>query len=162
MSTLSKLMLTPNQDSYSVSRNHPGYVRTDLEGGAGRYRRDLEGSTQKITVKWTLDKNDYTYLCAFYRTFLDSMTGFRIDLIVEDEGLAECRAWFMPGTMKLNRQRGHIYESQATLEVETPEYDIELDYALVHLVGMIGRNWRKVFDKLDTLVNIDWPRTLPI
>lgn len=152
-----KLVITPQQDSYTLSRNQDGFVRIDLDGGAGRYRRDVLGSTEKITAKWILSADDYTYLWAIYRIFTNRMVKFKIDLIVEDEGLCECKAWFWPGTFKLSKQVGTTYYCQATLEVEPPEYELDFDKWVVWFFQWIGRDWRVLFERLDRSINYNFP-----
>ena len=158
---LFKLMLTPLQDSYKLKRIKPEHTQVVLEGGAGRYRRDIVGATQKITVKWALDAEDYMYIWCFFRVFVDSVRKFRIDLIVEDEGLVECFAYYIPDSFELDKNVATNYWCKATLEVITPEYDLELDYIYVYIREVFGKDWRKWFDLLQIIINEKFPVAMP-
>lgn len=159
---LFKLDLTPDQDSYTLQRNRSEYTRVDLDGGVGRYRRDIVGASAKIAVKWSyLDSDDYTYICSFYRTFINTMQPFKMDLIIEDEGLVECICRIFPDTFRLPKVKAVTYTVQATLEVEIPEYDPEIDYSYIFFRDALGKNWKKWLDKLQVITNDDLPKALP-
>ncbi len=157
-----KLIIKPDQDSYSFRRTTSGYVRSILDGGSGRYRRDVLGSSEQVAVQFTLAANDYMYICALYRVFVNDMNRFRIDLILEDEGLVECEAWFVPDTMTLTSQVAQTYVVSATLEVIPPEYDLSIDRDLVYLISILGRDWLRYLDLLQVVVNEKWPIALEI
>ena len=96
-------------------------LRVKLDGGRGRYRKDIFQSSSMLNVSWICDREQYQYLVAFYRTA--TMRGalpFTIDLIIDDMDLKEYEANFMPGTFTLTSQRGLSYTVSATIEVAQP------------------------------------------
>lgn len=116
-----KLDVVPDESSFTSKRMETEFLRAVLEGGEGHYRRDLVGSSLKVTAQWTLDDIDYEYVSAFYRVFIDSQRPFKLDLPVRSSDFVEVLCSFMPGTYKLTKQVAHSYTVQATLEVRLPE-----------------------------------------
>lgn len=153
---LLRLELRPDQDSYTFKRTNAGYIRAELDGGEGKYRRDVLGSSETVTVRFTLNADAYSYLWSLYRVFAYDMTRFRIDLILEDEGLVEVEAWFVPDTFKLTRQTATTYVVQATLEAIPPIYDIDLDRDYLYIIKDFGLDWRLWLDRLQVIVNDEW------
>lgn len=116
LASLPKLFITPDSDSYSVVDGKE-VLGVQLDGGAGRYRRDIVGASSTITVKWTTDAEGYLTLRDFYDSTGKGANPFLIDLIWEAPELTEHQAHFIPGSFKLDGQEGRTYIVSAELEV---------------------------------------------
>lgn len=156
---LIKLKLAPDNSSYSVTDGKE-VVSIALDGGAGRYRRDVLGASSAVSVQWVCNRGEFHYIRAFFR----SITGkgaapFVIDLILDDPLPVEHVAYFVPGSMTLTGQRGLSYYVSAQLEVEPLNIneDLEIDY--VFLFNEFGSQFYQE-DKLNEIVNILWPQVL--
>lgn len=158
---LLKLNLVPDQNSYSLQRIHNEFSRTDVDGGDGKYRRDLVISASKTAVKWVLNAEAYDILSAFYDSFVEAPLPFKMDLVLEDAGRVECFCMFIPDTFKLTKISGRTFTVQATIEVRLPEYDIANDYALIYIREELGKGWKEWFEKLHIIVNYDYPVAMP-
>jgi hypothetical protein len=106
-------------------------LSTELDGGAGRYRRDKIGAAHKVQVQWALTEQGFDYLMAFYRTEIDyGSLPFTIDIAgVDAAALTTYTARFMgaPSSVCL----GDVYQVSATLEVAPLAVDAGADAALV-------------------------------
>lgn len=128
---LPKLYLKPVRDNYagvwgSTTKS------TQLDGGAGRYRKDQMYATTLITVNWIIEGDDYDYLQAFYRTALDmGSLPFLMDLIMDSQGLLEYTVNIVDGSWQLTQQIGLAYYMQAQLEVVPLPVDVSSDMALI-------------------------------
>ena len=155
-----KCIVPPNQASYSV-KDGDEVDWTKLDGGAGRYRRDILNSTRSVTVQWTVGPELYEYLRAFYKVaVVQASTPFKIDLILDKPTLTEHDAYFVPSTMKLDAQKGLSYTLSAQLEVVPIETDFAQDSTLIALWQEFGADWPYWADQLAQLVNVDWPGAL--
>lgn len=161
--TLSKLNLLPDNSSYSVTDGKE-VVSVQLDGGAGRYRRDILGASSAVSVQWVCDRTEYRYL----RTFYSALVGkgaipFLIDLILDDPLPVEHKAYFVPGSMVLTGQMGMSYYVSANLEVEPVGVSDE-DITFAVLYGEFGRDYQTKFlafgDIFDNLMNVQIPGDL--
>jgi hypothetical protein len=110
---MAKMMLTPDTDSYTVTRNS-GVVPLPVEG-APRCRRDQLDTSSIVTVTWTIDSpSDYQYIVAFYKYTRGSEFG--IDLIVNGT-IETVLARIVPESFELKSITGLTYVFGATLEI---------------------------------------------
>lgn len=123
-----KLLLPPDQDGYTVEDGN-NVVKTDVAGGASRYRRDHLGSAMKVEVTWTLEPSEYQYLRAFYNNINKGADAFALDLLIDAFELRTYICRFRPGTFKLSRVKGASFQVKATLDVDPN--DQGLDYAQI-------------------------------
>lgn len=151
-----KLALRPDADGYSMAEGND-VIGTELEGGAGRYRRDKIGSTNRVSCTWTLNRDQYRYWRAFFHTATErGSLPFLCDLVGEDgTGPKEHTCRFVPGSVSLSRQVGLTYVMQATLEVEPLLHSEAVDTAVMALFATGTPD--SFFGDLDHLVNISWP-----
>ncbi len=155
-----KCIIPPNQSSYSV-KDGTEVIRVKLDGGKGRYRRDILNSTSTVNVAWTVGADEYEYLRAFYKVMkVNASTPFKIDLILDSASLTEHDAFFIPDTMQLQEQKGLTYIVAAQLEVVPLPQNYQNDDYLVNMWQEFGADWPVWADKLDTIVNVDWPGAL--
>jgi hypothetical protein len=120
-----KLHLRPEGRAYKME---PGseVIRSDLDGGAGRYRRDVFGSSYYVAVNYILDPTEHDYFWAFYRTAtLRGSVPFEADLLLDGSTISEYSCHFMQKPV-LTEQRGLGYFIQAQLEVTKPFDDGEV------------------------------------
>lgn len=112
-----RFLLRPGKGSYSVDFPKESH-RVELDGGPGRYRRDILNGSFMVDCQWVLTPTQYDYAMAFYRTQTQrGSLPFEIYLIVDDSVLGERTAYFVPGTLKLVSQEGFAQTISATLEV---------------------------------------------
>lgn len=116
-----KLLVRPESSSYNLTFGTEA-LRTELDGGRGRYRADILGaSTMLEGVQWRLDPDEYDYFMAFYRTESKRASlPFTMDLMVDSSGLVECDCNFIPGSVRLSEQSGITYVVSASIEVKRP------------------------------------------
>lgn len=156
--TMTKFIIPPDNSAYSVTDGKE-VVATQLDGGAARYRRDIIGATSTVNVSWILNESGYKYLRSFYR----GITGkgampFLIDLILDEFELTEHKVYFIPGSMQLTAQKGLTYWASAQLEVYPNEDTDNGDF--VYIYNEFGEGWKSWLDKLQVIVNNDWPQVL--
>lgn len=155
---MNKFIIPPDSSSYSVSDGKE-VVAIQLDGGASRYRRDVIGATSTVSVSWILGREQYLYLRSFYRGLAGKgATPFLIDLILDDFELTEHKAYFVPGSVQLTGQKGLTYWVSAQLEVYPNEDNDNGDFAAIY--NEFGENWPFWLEKLQVVVNNDWPEVL--
>jgi hypothetical protein len=149
--TLPKLLVTPEESNYTFEDGQE-VVRVELEGGAGRYRRDVIGAASLVRCRWLLSQEQYFYLRAFYRsTVLNGSLPFLIDLLLDIPTLTEHTAYFK-NEPRLNRVQGHMHQVQADLEVEPVALDSDYYDAVVMLFEEGVESG--LFATLEELVNV--------
>lgn len=158
---MEKFIIPPDQDGYSVTDGNET-VSTILDGGLSRTRRDILGASSLVTTVWTLGREDYRYIRAFYR----GVTGkgaepFLIDLLLDFPTLTEHKAKFVVGSMALTQQDGLKFEVTAQLEVEPLPADDDFDRAYAMIYGVYGfEEWDLVYNQFNHLVNEVMPASL--
>lgn len=156
-----RFMLCPAQAAYAFEDSVSQYRRVQLEGGAGRYRRDVIRSSKLVEAQWVLTPAQYNYFMAFYARFQTKPDPFILPLIIEEAALSDCECWFIPGTFSLTSRQGDIYTVSARLEVMPPQRDAALDDWLITLPPYLGPEWAEYMDRLHRLVNVSLPASLP-
>lgn len=155
---MQKFVIPPDNSQYSATDGKE-VVGTQLDGGAARYRRDIIGATSTVNVAWILGTNDYKYLRSFYRGITGKgATPFLINLILDEFELTEHKAYFVPGSLQLTQQKGLTYWVSAQLEVY-PNEDTD-NGSFAYMYNAMGPDWQKFEDKLNVIVNEDWPQVL--
>lgn len=163
---LLKFPFVPDSSGYSVEDAAADVIAVKLDGGASRYRRDRIGSNSKVSVRWTFDPEEYRYFRAFYRLLTDKgAKPFLVDLVLDTEFPEEHTAHFVPGTVRLQEQKGHGYFVTAELEVEPTVYEDEAqEIQKALLFTLFGKDYASAFppieDQLNTVVNIELPGDL--
>lgn len=158
---LTKFVLPPDNSSYSVTDGKQ-VVSVQLDGGAGRYRRDILGATSRVSCSWILGREDYKYLRSFFRTLtVSGSKPFLIDLILDEATLTEHKVYFVPDSMQLTAQKGLTYWVSAQLEAYPAEVDSEADLIYAVLYGEYGSNWKTEFPITEDLLNLIMNTYLP-
>lgn len=156
---LNTLILIPDKSSYSdVAATQT--VGVKLDGGLSKYRRDQIGGGDLVNVQFTINRFDYEYLRAFFRTSVQQGSeAFLINLIIDDGGLELYESYFVPGSFRLASHRGATYQVSAQLEVKSPPPDTAFDETLILLVEEYGggKQVLNMLNGFDKLVNIDFP-----
>jgi hypothetical protein len=112
-----KFLIPPESEGYSVSYGEE-VIRTQLEGGQGRYRSDIFNASRIVECSWKLNAEQFDYAGAFYRAVAKyGSVPFEIDLIVDSPQLLERTVNIVPGSWQLTGQQGLGYFLKATLEV---------------------------------------------
>ena len=153
-----KLVIPPDQASYAVT-DGTEVIRVQLQGGAGRYRRDILNSSRTVNVTWTLSPNEYKYIRSFYKVSVyDTSAPFLIDLYLDEPTLTEHQARFLPGTMQLQSQSGLTFVVTAQLEVTPLPFDYSADADYIGIYNEFGESFMYWLDRLDVIVNTDLPQ----
>ena len=156
---MQKFVIPPDNSQYSVTDGKE-VVATQLDGGAARYRRDIIGATSTVNVSWVLGREEYLYLRSFYRAITGKgASPFLIELVLDEYELTEHKAYFIPGSMQLTAQKGLTHWVSAQLEVY-PKEPTGYEEDFVYVYNEFGASWQAWFDKLDKIVNQDWPEVL--
>tara|TARA_Y100001973_G_C5206110_1_gene341641 strand:+ start:471 stop:947 length:477 start_codon:yes stop_codon:yes gene_type:complete len=157
---MNKMTIPPDQSGYSVTDGNE-VVATKLDGGASRYRRDILGATSTVTVQWSVGPDVYRYLRAFYKTATaNGSSPFLIDLLLDEPSLTEHKAYFVPGSMRLQSQKGLQYVVAAQLEVTPDLPDTAYDEAIVLMYEEYGTDAPAFLNQLEQLANVDLPGAL--
>lgn len=155
---MDKLLLCPT-DAYSVSGPVDEALRSQLAGGAGRYRADILGGASTVNVTFSLRADMAQYLGAFYR----AKTGhgsepFLIDLVV-DGVRQERTAHFVPNTLQTTEKfKSKWFTVTAQLEVDALEEDEDYDNSIVDVYEASGGETADYINLLDILVNQKCPQ----
>ncbi len=156
-----KLTIPPQQAGYSVKDGQQA-IYTKLDGGAGRFRQDMLDPAPRVKCKWVLNKLEYEYLKAFYKTISKGGANvFLIDLIVDQADLTEHEAHFIPNTFSLASQRGHSYTVNADLEIKPITEDESYNESLVDIYNAYGDNAENMLNIFEVFVNVTIPN-LPV
>lgn len=154
------MIIPPDQSGYSVTDGNE-VIAVKLDGGASRYRRDVLGATSTVTVQWSVDPDVYRYLRAFYKTATaNGSTPFLIDLLLDEPSLTEHKAYFVPGSMRLQSQKGLEYIVAAQLEVTPDLPDTAYDEGIVLMFEEYGNGTPVFINELEHLVNVQIPGSL--
>lgn len=125
-----KLKIQPNQAGYGVQRGDTVLFQ-ELDGGAGRYDRDIQRKSHTITVAWTVNAAKYEYLHAFYLVWSQNPSeAFLADLIIDNAELAEYQCYFR-SPVNLTGKSGATYAVSAELEVVAIAPDVAAAIALI-------------------------------
>lgn len=156
------LNLCPTESRYSATRNTSGYLRVELDGGMGRYRKDILDPGTTVTCRWIVGQEHYNYLWAFYRVYCHKMIPFHIDLILEEWGKVRVLANIIPDSFRLDGKQGQTYTVTAQLEVQAQQYNVQDDEDYIFILNELGLDFRKWLERLWHTVNIDYPAALPV
>lgn len=150
-----KLELRPDQTQYLVAFAGDG-IRSQLDGGAGRYRRGIRFNWHMVTVQWTLTPAKFDYLMAFRRTAIaDGSIPFDIDLILDSEDILTYKAYIIPESFQLVAYSGLGFTVTAQLEVEPKAPDDAYELSLLMLLDTYGDDAETFLNMLEQLVNVD-------
>ncbi|RTL04406.1 hypothetical protein EKK58_10560 [Candidatus Dependentiae bacterium] len=153
-----KLVITPSENGYSVTDGNE-IASTKLDGGLSKSRKDKENAAAIVSVKWTvLSKLEYEYIRAFYRT--PAKTGaneFLIDLLMDDTGMTEHIAKFVPGSFKTDEVDANTYGISAQLEVKPLDEDEDYNNGLVASYNAYGTDYENFYNMLSNFVNVQLP-----
>lgn len=153
---LSKFIIPPDQAGYSVKDGNE-VIATKLAGGASRYRRDIIGATSTVNVAWTIGPDEYRYIRAFYNAIAKKgAVPFSIDLILDRSELTEHKAYFIPGSMSMDGQKGLTYSISAQLEVY-PVETLQDDLDFVAVYTAFKETFRPREDQFNKTINVDIP-----
>lgn len=151
-----KLPYLPDSDGYGF--NDPTEaVMIQLDGGPPRVRSDILNGPIMLNANWTLDRADYDYFRSFYRVVVERESGkFKCDLVIDKSQLTEHDCIFVPGSMKLAQQKGHMYVVSATLVVIPIPMDLDYEQTLLDLIDIYGgtEELSVVLNLLDYLANV--------
>lgn len=150
-----KFILPPEQASYSVQDGEET-IRVALDGGAGRFRRDILDATSRVRCTWLLTVAGYEYMRAFYKTATKSCSlPFLIDLQMDQvDGLTEHTVHFIPGTMKLTKVAGLSYVVEADLEVVPDIEDEAYNLILIMAFEEFGDDRQSFLDLVNELEDL--------
>lgn len=159
---MQKLSITPDEAGYSAATGEET-LRVQLDGGAGRYRRDILGASSSVEVQWTIGPTEYAYLKTFSRVATaQGALPFLIDLILDEPFPVEHEARIIPGSFSLASVQGMTYTVRASLEVTPNAPDDEYDEGLLLIVGEYGEDAGLILLSFEEIANVDMPRSLPV
>lgn len=158
---LKKLKLVLDSSNYTVTEGKDA-ISVTLDGGLPRQRLDVLGASKTVECQFSLDRAEYAYIRAFYKEFANlSGSSFLIDLLIDDNQIEEHEVFFIPGTLKLTRQEGHLYVVKVTMEAKPIIRTAGYDNTIVALFDEYGSNYDTEFvivaSLLETFVNVTLP-----
>ncbi len=159
--TLPKLMLSPNEPSYSFT--FPDEILSaQVNNGPSRRRTDFIGAPIMAGVQFILDADEYQYFNAFYRHSLkNGVLPFLMDLNLDDADEAEYECNFQAQSLSLSAKAGEARTITATIEVKRNAPDDALDAAVIDAYETFGPGYGVEFGDLAELVNVTLPEYLP-
>lgn len=150
---MNRLAYCPNQSGYSAAFGND-VISQELDGGGGRYRRDIRRKSHTASVNWLIDLAGYQYITAFYRVWARNPSQpFVAQLVIDDE-LKDYECFFR-SPINLDSQEGLAYKVSAQLEVKALISNDAFDDAIV----AIG-TFSDTFNPLDELANQELPNAL--
>lgn len=159
MSELNRLAYCVQQSGYTVDFGSD-VINQELDGGVGRYRRDIRRQSHLVNVSWVVKLKGYQYLTAFYRVWMRNPSQpFLAKLIIDDE-LKDYECSFK-GPIQLNSKDGPVYRVSAQLEVKALIADDVFDDLLVE-AGNKNIDLSELWNPLEELVNEDLPNALGV
>ncbi len=154
-----KFDFVPDKATYSYSPKND-VVEVSLDGGLSRRRRDIIGSSSRISCTWFLLPHEFQYFMAFYRSHLKrGALPFTIDLLLEQPFLEEVTAAFVANTLR-SKQIGLSFEVEAELET-VPLVDTDYDDMILLFYDETGSGENAFFNVLQQLTNFDLEVTIP-
>jgi len=156
------LNLCPTESTYTAKHNTSGYLRVELEGGKGRYRKDILNPAMTVNCRWVVRKEYFDYLWAFYRVYLRNMAPFYVDLVLEEWGKVRVLADIIPDSFQFDAKQGPTYTVTAQLEVQPPQYDAQADEDYITIINEFGPDYEKWLERLWQIVNIKYPVAMPV
>jgi hypothetical protein len=128
---MKKLHLLPDSNSYNVKFGD-GNIATRLNGGASRVRKDTVDNVHSINVAFSLNKEQYQYMMAFYRHITKrGALPFLMDLITDEGSPQTHKVQIVPNTFQLTEQSGRKYGVTFTVEAEPLNEHAERDTQLI-------------------------------
>jgi hypothetical protein len=147
------LNLPPDQASYVVTDGKE-VVYNQLEGGFGRYRRDILNSNSLVDLQWTVNRGGLDYLTDFFENITNSGSlPFTIFLYI-DSGIAltEQTAYFVPETFKISEGNGFSFIVSAQLEIKPLEINEDEAFDYITVCNEFGFDWY-FMDLFDYIIN---------
>lgn len=159
--TLPKLMLDPNEPSYSFA--FPDEILSaQVNNGPSRRRTDYIGAPIFASVQFILDGDEYQYFQAFYRHSIgNGVLPFRMDLVLDDAEVAEYECNFQAQSLSMSAKAGEARTITATIEVKRNAPDDALDASVIDAFETFGPGYGAMFAELAELVNVTLPEYLP-
>jgi hypothetical protein len=154
--TTKTLQLTPVQQGQSA-RMPDGVIYTQLEGGAGRYRADLENSARFVTLRFVLTGEQYQYLQAFLRTTRGA--AFFMPLYTDNSNAATHTVRVIPNTLSVQAPRGGAYIVEFEVEAEQVAAIADFDAAIIFLFELYDSPTEPaaIVNLFDELANVSLP-----
>ena len=142
---MNKLAYCVQQSGYTFTHGNNVIVQ-ELEGGPSRYRRSRKRNSHIVSVNFTVKKEGYDYLVAFFNVWaMNPAMPFLAMLIIDDAELAEYKCAFR-SEFHLDSKDGPIFKVSTTFEVQAKLRNIDNDLLLV----LLGNN-----HLLDRYTNIE-------
>lgn len=160
---MDKFLLPPDQANYAVT-DGVETLRTQLQGGTGRFRADILKSSYTARCSWTLTVAQWSYLRGFYKTRSENgAIPFLIDIAVNGgQELKEYIAYFIPRSMATSQYMGLTRKVDAQLEIipnESDDDELLSNTLLYEIAGeeMFTYDLEGLFVDLNQLVNVEFP-----
>lgn len=126
-----KLHLLAQSSGYGVAFGDNN-VATKLNGGKSRVRRKAINTTHDVSVSFLLDKRQYEYLMAFYRTVTQrGALPFMMDIITDNGIIQTHKVLIKQNTFKLNQVQGEAFFVGMTVEAEPTTQKADNDNVVI-------------------------------
>lgn len=156
-----RLEIPLSSDTYTVGKSADELIRVQLDGGAGRYAKDLFGISDIVSCSFICPDSDFNYLKNFYNGSVATGESFLMSLMIDGFELADYECRFMPNTFTVTGTRGLTTFVSATVEAIRYTEPSVTDSDIWALISEFGRDYETQFpiyeDILNTIVNINLP-----
>lgn len=149
-----KLDIAPTQSGYAVQRG-VNFAQIQTEAGNTRIRRNRKNAEHIVSLQWTVDKNGYDALQAFYRLWElqePIIQHFEMDLILDFAQLLSYRCWFT-SPPNLSSVQGNAYSVSAQIRCRPKSSNVDQDELII--LGVL-----ELTNPLEVLVNKKLPDAL--
>lgn len=147
-------------DSYTVDKSADEYSRVQLDGGAGRYSKDLFGISDLVGLTFVLNPDEFDFLKIFYNVAARSGEEFIMNLLIDSFDLKPYKCRFIPSTFKITGSKGFATFVSATVEAINRIDDPISDDDYMILFDEFGNDFLTEFptfdDRLNQTVNFDY------
>lgn len=156
--TTRTLNLTPTAQGQATQFNAE-VIRTELDGGAGRYRADVDGASRIVTLRFVLNADEYQYLTAFLAADSNAVNrgaAFFAPLYTDQSAPTTHTCRIIPGSLRLDAPSGGAYVVTLDVEAEQVARDGDYDTAILLLFETYDDPFA-VLNLFDELANISLP-----
>lgn len=155
-----KLDILPDSNGYSF-QEADSVVSAEFEGLFLRTRKSLSKAPLSGNLQWTVNAEQFDYLCAFNRlATLDNSLPFKIDLILTEAAPEEYLVFANPGSFSLKSVSGNSFVVSMGVQVIKNIPDRDISEVLQMLFELYGEDSEIILSGIAHLVNVKMPEVL--
>lgn len=148
----------PTTEGYTIK---PGeaIVRTDMEAGPARQRRRYEQTPSKISVRWVMNREQFSLFEAWYKYYAKEGAEWFVITLLGGLGLLKQEARF---TQQFEAKLLNGYLWEITSELEVRDRPTLSDGALAILLDNDYEKLANAVDRLHYFIHTEYPQFLKV